>query len=134
MATLLVFSLKSGLCLMAFWLVYKLLLGGTTFHHFNRGLLLLLVVLSLVLPLVPLPVPPSSPLTTVMVGLDDGFFLLPMAADAAPSSPLWLRLCLLAYVAGISVVLIWNILSAFRLHVGGRRSVSDHGAVPRADF
>ena len=47
---LLVYQLKVGICLIAFYLVWKLLLSRETLHRFNRVLLLAVTALALVLP------------------------------------------------------------------------------------
>ena len=47
-----IYSIKVALCLTAFYLVYKLLLSRETFFGFNRGVLLSVAALSLLLPLV----------------------------------------------------------------------------------
>lgn len=52
MGAFLVFMIKSTLSLAAFYLFYRLLLNGNTFHRLNRVMLLGIVVLSTVIPLV----------------------------------------------------------------------------------
>ena len=45
-----IYSLKVGLCLIAFYLVYKLLLSKETFHTFNRLALLTVIAVSVLIP------------------------------------------------------------------------------------
>ena len=45
------YSLKVAICLIAFYLVYKLLLSKETFHAFNRVVLLSVVLISVIIPL-----------------------------------------------------------------------------------
>ena len=52
MGAFLVYILKSSACVALFFLFYKLLLSGTTFHRLNRVTLLSLLLLSAILPLV----------------------------------------------------------------------------------
>ncbi len=54
------YQLKSALCLMVFTLLYYALFRRETFHHLNRFLLLGLTALSLLIPLLHLPVPSSG--------------------------------------------------------------------------
>ncbi len=54
MAAFFVYSLKVALCLMAFYLIYKVMLGRDTFFRFNRFVVLSLMSASLLLPLVEL--------------------------------------------------------------------------------
>ncbi|MFA6875735.1 MAG: M56 family metallopeptidase [Parabacteroides sp.] len=52
MGAFLVFMIKSTLSLAAFYLFYRLLLNGNTFHRLNRVILLGIVILSTVIPLI----------------------------------------------------------------------------------
>ncbi|MBQ9556276.1 MAG: hypothetical protein IJV05_08630 [Muribaculaceae bacterium] len=47
---LLIYQIKVGLCLIMFYLLWKLLLSRETLHRFNRFALLAVMVLALVLP------------------------------------------------------------------------------------
>ena len=47
---LLIYQIKAGLCLIAFYLLWKLLLSRETFHRFNRVALLTVMALAMVLP------------------------------------------------------------------------------------
>lgn len=49
---LLIYQIKMGLCLIALYLLWKLLFSRETFHRFNRVALLTVMVLALVLPLI----------------------------------------------------------------------------------
>lgn len=51
MGTFFVYMLKTGLCLIAYYLFYKLLLSRETFHRFNRATLVGLLLLSFLIPL-----------------------------------------------------------------------------------
>ena len=50
MGEFLAYSIKVSVCLVMFYLFYKLLLSRTTLHTFNRFTLLTLVATSLMLP------------------------------------------------------------------------------------
>ena len=52
MGALLVYIIKSTLCLAMFYLFYRLLLNGDTFHRLNRVMLLGIIVLSAVIPFI----------------------------------------------------------------------------------
>lgn len=52
MGEFVVYSVKVALCLVMFYVFYKLLLSHTTFHAFNRFVILATVVISLLLPFV----------------------------------------------------------------------------------
>jgi len=56
MGIFLAYSIKSALCLAAFYLFYKLLLSRETFHRFNRMALLVILALSMIIPFAALSV------------------------------------------------------------------------------
>ena len=68
---LLIYQIKVGLCLIAFYLLWKLLLSRETFHRFNRMALLAVMVLALVLPWIKISVDAMAPVARQMVVLED---------------------------------------------------------------
>ena len=52
MGVFFVYSIKVAICLVAFYLIYKLLLSRDTFHAFNRVVLLSVIILSILLPFI----------------------------------------------------------------------------------
>ena len=52
MGTFFAYTLKAALCLIAYYLFYRLLFSKETFHRFNRIALVTLMLLSLVLPFI----------------------------------------------------------------------------------
>ena len=77
---MLVYQLKVGVLLVAFYLVFKWLLSRDTCHHFNRMALLMMVLLSLALPWVQLSVEQPS---VVMRGVAEIEGLLVVGQEAA---------------------------------------------------
>ena len=65
-----VYSIKVALCLIAFFLVYKLLLCRDTFYRFNHFLLLVMIVASLILPFIGLTFTNSNTLNQGVVELE----------------------------------------------------------------
>jgi TonB family protein len=118
MGTFFACSLKSALCLAAFYLFYKLLLSRETFHRFNRAALLGIMALSLCIPFLALlfeqafgggraePLWPE-PFETLL------FSPQPMPETALPppgDSPLPVIL-LLIYLTGCSLFLLCTLRS-----------------------
>ena len=83
---LLIYQLKVGLCLIAFYLLWKLLLSRETFHRFNRVVLLMAMALALVLPLIKITFNNVSPAVQQMIVLDE--IVVGNANAAQQSSPL----------------------------------------------
>ena len=113
-----IYTVKSSLCLAAFYLFYKWLLSRETFHRFNRFALLGLLMLSAVLPLVEVgvkrPVPMQQPLLTLEQ------WLMPVSVSeevsvAQPDTPLWLQTLLILYGVGVVFFLLRNLWSLGRL-------------------
>ena len=101
---LMAYQIKVGLCLVAFYLVFKLLLSRETLHRFNRVLLLVLVVIALTLPGVSLPVAQQTADAVDMVVLDD--ILVTPATNASSPVADWSLLSAL-YFAGAIIVAGW---------------------------
>ena len=68
---LLIYQIKVGICLIAFYLLWKLLLSRETFHRFNRVALLSVMALAFVLPWVKLSLDVSTPVADGMVMLKE---------------------------------------------------------------
>ena len=83
---MMVYQLKVGACLIAFYLLFKWLLSHDTLHRFNRVLLLVLVALSVVLPWVQLPVAQSASVVSGFVGIKQ-ILVQSEAATATPGHP-----------------------------------------------
>ena len=130
---ILVYQLKVGLCLVAFYLLWKLLLSRETLHRFNRVALLAMMLLAFLLPLVRLPFESSSPVTGAFVSIDD---LLSMQYWTLSDQPAegWnlARLAYIIYIVGGLMVLAWRIFSLsglWRLLRKGRVESGEEGTL-----
>ena len=65
-----VYILKSSICLVGFYLFYRLLLSSETFHRFNRIALLSILLLSCLLPLVEVTVEKQTEVHQPMMTLE----------------------------------------------------------------
>ncbi|MDL2255999.1 TonB-dependent receptor plug domain-containing protein [Parabacteroides sp. OttesenSCG-928-G06] len=108
MGAFLVYILKSSVCLAVFYIFYKWLLSGSTFHRFNRLALMGLLFLSLLLPFVSLST--AEPMV-VQQSLFDMEQLLNMVAvaemgeapvvEAVAVVPQWISIALWVYLLGV---------------------------------
>ena len=109
---LFVYQLKVGLCLIAFYLVWKLLLSRETWHRFNRVLLLSVTLLAFVLPWVKLSLSQPLPMTGGMIDIE-GLFA-EVADDGVgqqeASLPL-ARYAYIIYIIGVGALLLWQLWS-----------------------
>lgn len=129
MYELLTYSLKTGACLVVFYLFFKLLMSRETFHRLNRILLLGVVVLSFVLPLCvitvirELPALPEMPAETMNYDL---------SVAPSPEPFPWERLAGGLFLIGAAMTLAWtlrSLIGVLRLIRGGRRERLDDGVV-----
>ena len=117
---LLVYQIKVGLCLIAFYLLWKLLLSRETFHRFNRVALLVVMALALVLPWIHFSLDAPSPVTNQMVMIEElivtpsGVAQSPEAANAQPWNVM--AVATVIYFIGMAVVLAWLLHSQWNLH------------------
>jgi TonB family protein len=140
MGTFFVYMLKSAVCLIAFYLFYRLLLSRETFHRFNRFALLGLLLLSSLVPLCHVTLRQANALSQQWTTWEDELLLAalqPDAAvtDAAPASGAssTIALCvLIVYFAGILVIALRQAMgwtSMLRLIRRGRKVRNDDGTV-----
>ena len=129
-----IYQIKVGLSLIAFYLLFKLLLSHDTLHRFNRVLLMALVVLALALPWLHLNL--GTPLQGAMVVVE-GVFAQPMddagAAPVSATAPVeWGSVLNLVYAFGALAVIVWQLWSSLqlrRLLRRGRRVAAADGTV-----
>lgn len=88
-----VFSLKSALVLALLYLPYRVLMHRETFFHFNRMVLVGIMLVALGLPLVPIQFPAPSPLPEEARGvIEEGLVATAAVSDQAQHSPVLRRL------------------------------------------
>ena len=114
---LLMYQIKVGICLIAFYLLWKLLLSRETFHRFNRVALLVVMALALVLPWIRFSLDTPSPVTQQMVMLED-LIVTPSGAVITPkASQPWdiIKIATVLYFVGMAIVLAWLLHSQWNL-------------------
>ena len=113
---LLIYQIKVGLCLIAFYLLWKLLLSRETFHRFNRVALLAVMVLALVLPWIRLSLENPSTVTDGIITLEN-LIVTPAGVADQQTAPRWsvTGIVTVLYFIGMAVVLAWTLHSQWNL-------------------
>jgi len=118
MGDLLVYILKSSICLAVFYLFYKTMLSRETLHKFNRIVLLSLFLISLILPFIEISFQKEAPYTGLSLNLET---LLAMAQDAGTGEEAanpannWLLYLVVAYLSGVVFSVIKVGFSFFKM-------------------
>ena len=117
-AMFLMYQIKVGLCLIAFYLVWKLLLSRETFHRFNRVALLVIMAVALLLPWVRLSLDVAAPVAKQMVALEDLIVTPDGAVRAQQASPSWtvMGIVTAVYFIRMALVAAWILHSQWNLH------------------
>ena len=129
---LLIYQIKVGLCLIAFYLLWKLLLSRETFHRFNRVALLTVMALAMVLPWMRLSLDVAAPVAKQMVVLED-LIVTPNTPQVAAQQSSWsvMGIATVLYFIGMALVAAWLLHSQWnlrRLMKNGRREALPNGA------
>ena len=111
-----VYSIKVALCLIAFFLVYKLLLSRDTFYRFNHFLLLVMIVASLILPFIGLTFTDSNTLNQGVVELESILLQGEVIDDyVTPSGISLVQVFFIIYIIGVVFMFLSNIVSLFHI-------------------
>ena len=115
---LLIYQIKVGICLIAFYLLWKLLLSRETFHRFNRVALLTVMALAFVLPWVKLSLDVSTPVAGGMVVLEEMIVTPAGAVQPQQAAQTWsvINIANVLYFIGVVSVLVWLLHSQWSLH------------------
>ena len=104
-----IYQLKVGLCLIAFYLVWKLLLSRETLHRFNRVVLLLVTLLAFALPFVKLTLEQASPMSEGMIDIEGLFAVSAEVVQTPQEESLNIaRYIYIIYLIGVGVMLLWR--------------------------
>jgi hypothetical protein len=127
-----IYQIKVGLCLIAFYLLWKLLLSRETFHRFNRVALLTVMALALVIPWVKISLETAAPVTQQMIILEE-LLVSPNGAVAPQAAPSWsvTDIATVSYSVGMVLVVVWFLHGQWSLHrllKHGRRESLPGGA------
>ncbi len=115
---LLMYQIKVGLCLIAFYLLWKLLLSRETFHRFNRVALLLVIALAMVLPWIQFTIASPAPVANPIVMLEELIITPASAAQPEQVNSFWniMNIANVLYFIGVALVAAWLLHSQWSLH------------------
>ena len=112
------YQIKVGLCLIAFYLLWKLLLSRETFHRFNRVTLLVVMVLAMVLPWIQFTIASPTPVANPIVMLEELIITPASAAQPEQVDSFWniMNIANVLYFIGVALVAAWLLHSQWSLH------------------
>ena len=112
------YQIKVGLCLIAFYLLWKLLLSRETFHRFNRVALLVVMVLAIVLPWIQFTIASPTPVANPIVMLEELIITPASAAQPEQVNSFWniMNIANVLYFIGVALVAAWLLHSQWSLH------------------
>lgn len=110
-----IYSLKVAFCLIAFYLVFKLLLSKETFHTFNRWVLLLVMVVSLLLPWLKVTTAEPTAIAEGMISLESIIASAEVVNDDTQEGLSAIQLLFIIYIIGIAVFFLREVVSVVRL-------------------
>lgn len=142
MVAFIIFAIRWAVTLTLLYSLYRLLLRRETFHRLNRAVLLAILVVSPLLPLVPLHTDTPTAMDAVLTRIEGPLTSLPSDENVAENalaaqesegatSGLWLRYGAYIYIIGIAVALatyLFRMLSLVRVIRRSRRIA--HPMVP----
>ncbi|MDE6987643.1 MAG: M56 family metallopeptidase, partial [Bacteroides acidifaciens] len=139
MGAFFIYILKSSVCLVLFYLLFRLLLSKETFHRFNRVALLGVLFLSLLIPFIEVTTNHQVEVQQTVLTIEQLLMMAEMestAVDAAgvavneTASFSWIEIVLFVYLAGIILLACRNLYSLFclfRLIHSGKREKLENG-------
>ncbi len=115
MGTYFIFTIKASVCLMAFYLFYKLLLSKETFHRFNRFALLGTVIVSMIIPVIKMTTAHTTTINTGIVSMETFFEPQIVGDEQEPLTVV--QLLFILYILGVLFFIAREILSVIRLQM-----------------
>lgn len=110
-----IYSLKVAFCLIAFYLLFKLLLSKETFHSFNRLVLLLIMVVSILLPWVKVTTAEPTAIAEGMISIESVIASAEVVDSETPEGLTAIQLLFIIYIIGIAVFFLREVVSVFSL-------------------
>ena len=143
MATFIIYAIRWAVTLTLLYSLYRLLLQRETFHRLNRAVLLAILVVSPLLPLVPLHTDEPTAMDTVLTRIEEPLMSLSSDANNTDAtnatqesenavSGLWVRYLAYIYIIGVAVALavyIFRLLTLMCVILRSRRI--SHPIVPK---
>ena len=137
MGVFFIYILKSSVCLVLFYLFFRLLLSKETFHRFNRMALLGVLFFSLLIPCIEVTTRHQVEVQQAVLSIEQ--LLLMAELEATPANVgavqetpaiFWVQIVLLVYLAGILFLAcrnIYSLICLFRLVHSGKHEKLEKG-------
>lgn len=143
MATFIIYAIRWAVTLTLLYSLYRLLLQHETFHRLNRAVLLAILVISPLLPLVPLYTDEPTAMDAVLTRIEEPLMSLSSDANNTDAtlatqesedavSGLWVRYLAYIYIIGVAVALtvyMFRLLTLMRIIHRSQRIT--HPIVPK---
>lgn len=143
MATFIIYAIRWAVTLTLLYSLYRLLLQHETFHRLNRWVLLAILIVSPLLPLMPLHTDEPTAMDSVLTRIEEPLMSLSTDANNADAtlvaqesentaSGLWVRYCAYIYIVGVAVALtvyMFRLLTLMRVIRRSQRIT--HPIVPK---
>ena len=137
MGVFFIYILKSSVCLVLFYLFFRLLLSKETFHRFNRMALLEVLFFSLLIPCIEVTTRHQVEVQQAVLSIEQLLLMAELEATpanvgAVQETPTisWVQIVLLVYLAGILFLVcrnIYSLICLFRLVHSGKHEKLEKG-------
>ena len=137
MGVFFIYILKSSVCLVLFYLFFRLLLSKETFHRFNRMALLGVLFFSLLIPCIEVTTRHQVEVQQAVLSIEHLLLMAELEATPAnvgavqeTSAISWVQIVLLVYLAGILFLAcrnIYSLICLFRLIHSGKHEKLEKG-------
>ena len=137
MGVFFIYILKSSVCLVLFYLFFRLLLSKETFHRFNRMALLGVLFFSLLIPCIEVTTRHQVEVQQAVLSIEQLLLMAELEASPAnvgavqeTSAISWVQVVLLVYLAGILFLAcrnIYSLICLFRLVHSGKHEKLEKG-------
>ena len=137
MGVFFIYILKSSVCLVLFYLFFRLLLSKETFHRFNRMALLGVLFFSLLIPCIEVTTRHQVEVQQAVLSIEQLLLMAELEVTSAnvgavqeTSAISWVQIVLLVYLAGILFLAcrnIYSLICLFRLIHSGKHEKLEKG-------
>ena len=136
MGVFFIYILKSSVCLVLFYLFFRLLLSKETFHRFNRMALLGVLFFSLLIPCIEVTTRHQVEVQQAMLSIEQLLLMAELEATPVEAGAVqetvasWIQIVLLVYLACILFLAcrsIYSLISLFRLIHSGKQEKLEKG-------
>ena len=137
MGAFFIYILKSSVCLVLFYLFFRLLLSKETFHRFNRMALLGVLFFSLLIPCIEVTTRHQVEVQQAVLSIEQLLLMAELEATPANVGAVqetsvisWVQIVLLVYLAGILFLVcrnIYSLICLFRLVHSGKHEKLEKG-------